>query len=94
MYLAVNKDTDELYSERVNADADEARRLLNKAAQIFAAEPPPGVSTKPDWYECKMCDHYDLCHGTAARSRHAAVARMQRLSLTAHGHASGKAIAQ
>ena len=24
MYLAVNKDTDELYSERVNADADEA----------------------------------------------------------------------
>ena len=67
MYLAVNKDTDELYGERISADAEEARRLLNKAAQIiFAPEPPPGVSTKPDWYECKMCDHYDLCHGTAA----------------------------
>ena len=78
MYLAVNRDNDELYSERVNADADEAKRLIEKAERIiFAPEPPPGVSTKPDWYECKMCDHYDLCHGGSRPPRHAAVARMQ-----------------
>ena len=35
MYLAVNKDTDELYGERISADAEEARRLLNKAEQII-----------------------------------------------------------
>lgn len=35
MYLAVNKDNDELYSERINADPEAARRLLNKAAQII-----------------------------------------------------------
>ena len=48
MYLAVNKDNDELYSERVNADADEAKRLIEKsrANHFCRRKPPPGVSTK------------------------------------------------
>ena len=60
MYLAVNKDNDELYSERVNADADEAKRLIEKQSESFLHGAAARRQHPPDWYECKMCDHYDL----------------------------------
>ena len=64
MYLAVNKNNDDLYVERVEVDADYADRLLAKAGRIiFAARPPSRVSEDPSWYQCRLCDHADLCHG-------------------------------
>lgn len=64
MYLAVNKDTDDLYVERVEADPDFARRLLDKAGRvIFAMTPPPRISEDPCWYQCRLCDHAPVCHG-------------------------------
>lgn len=66
-YFAANKNTDEIYMERVRFDADEAKRLLDRAASIiFAAEPPPRISERADWYECKMCRFHGQCHGTTA----------------------------
>jgi hypothetical protein len=62
-YLAVNKDTDALYFERVHFDAAEAERLEQRAASIVeAARPPAGVSEDPSWYECKMCPAASVCH--------------------------------
>jgi hypothetical protein len=67
MYLAVCKDTDDLHIERVRADGDAAERLLAKAARIIgAARPPARVSEDPAWFECRFCDHHDLCHGEGA----------------------------
>jgi len=67
LYLAVCKDNDELYSERVHADPAAAKALLERAEQIiFAAEPPMRISNDSAWYQCKMCDYSDLCHGTSA----------------------------
>lgn len=67
LYLAVCKDNDELYSERISADPAAAKSLLERAEQIiFADEPPARISNDPAWYQCKMCDYSDLCHGTAA----------------------------
>jgi hypothetical protein len=67
LYLAVNKDTDDLYVERVEADPDFARRLLDKAGRvIFAATPPPRISEDPSWYQCRLCDHAPVCHGGQA----------------------------
>jgi len=66
-YIAVCKDDDQLYHERVHADADAGRKLLERAESIiFAAEPPPGISRDPAWYQCKMCPMHGLCHGTEA----------------------------
>lgn len=66
-YFAANKNTDDVYMERVHYDAAEAKRLLERAASIiFAAEPPPRISERADWYECKMCSFHGLCHGTQA----------------------------
>ena len=31
-----------------------------------AARPPARVSDDPAWFECRFCDHRDLCHGEAA----------------------------
>ena len=67
MYLAVCKDTDDLHVERVHADGDAAERLLAKAARVInAARPPARISEDPSWFECRFCDHRDLCHGDAA----------------------------
>jgi hypothetical protein len=65
-YLAVNKNTDELYQERIRYDAECALRLVAKAARIIASvEPPARISTDPGHFECKFCDHHAVCHGGA-----------------------------
>ena len=67
MYLAVNKDTDDLYVQRVEADVAYAEQLLEKARRIiFAPTPLPRISEEPSWYQCRLCDHADVCHGTRA----------------------------
>lgn len=71
LYLAVNKDTDELYAERIELDGGMAEQLLAKAQRvIFAATPPPRISEDPAWYECRLCDHAALCRGEAAAEIH------------------------
>jgi hypothetical protein len=67
MYVAVCKDSDDLHIERVRADGDAAERLLAKAGRVIhAPRPPTRISEDPAWFECRFCDHHDLCHGEAA----------------------------
>lgn len=64
LYLAVNKNTDELYSEWVHFDQAAFEQLEAKAKEIVdATEPPQGLSEDPAWYQCKFCDHHAICHG-------------------------------
>lgn len=65
IYLAVCKDTDELYAERMPLDVDYVLRLLAKAERIIAAnEPPSGV----DDFTCQWCQHATVCkEGAFAR---------------------------
>ena len=66
MYLAVCKDTDDIYVERVEVDQAFAQGLLAKAKRIiFATTPPAGISADPAWYQCRMCDHAPVCHAGA-----------------------------
>ena len=63
MYMAVCKDTDELYAERIKYDKALALALVEKAKNIIATDtPPPGISAKAEFYKCKFCDHADVCH--------------------------------
>ena len=65
IYIVVNKDTDDIYTERLEYDKDEAQAIIDKAlAVITATEPPVGISQDPSWYECKFCDYHSICHGT------------------------------
>jgi len=65
LYLARNKNTDELYAERARHDKVFAESLMAKAKRIiFATEPPGRISEREDWWECRFCDARDLCWGT------------------------------
>jgi len=64
LYLAVEKDTDQLYAERVKYDKDFAESLMNRAEEIItASSPPERAFTRCDYYECKWCDALPLCWG-------------------------------
>jgi hypothetical protein len=67
LYIAVNKNTDELYMEIVqyngNVDAEFTRRAERI---IFATEPPRRlVGASPGYFKCRFCDHLDMCFGGA-----------------------------
>ena len=63
LYLAKNKDNEELYSERIEFDKVRYEQIQAKANYIiFSQEPPPKLSDDPAYYVCKMCDHRAVCH--------------------------------
>jgi len=67
LYLAVNKDTDEIYAERVRYDKAFATDLYEKALRIIAlSKPPSRISSRPDYYQCRFCDAKAICWGTTA----------------------------
>jgi hypothetical protein len=70
-YIAVNKDTDELYGERIRYDAEAGMRVVAKAHRIIASDNAPSkISADPAWWECRFCDHHAACHSDAMPSRH------------------------
>jgi len=67
LYLARNKDTDELYSERVRFDPTEFKRLMERARRIIEThEPPARMTNRSDDYRCKFCGVHALCWGMGA----------------------------
>lgn len=66
LYVAVNKDSDEIYTERIEYSKDTAQAIVAKAyAIITATEPPQRISNDASWYECRWCDYHSLCHWDA-----------------------------
>lgn len=69
IYLAVCKDTDELYAERGNYDAECAIRMLARAERIIADnEPPAKLHEDPEAkmaFACRWCKHRPVCHEDA-----------------------------
>jgi predicted phage-related endonuclease len=64
-YIAVNKDTDELYAERVKYDHQVYLDIKTKADQIISAtEPPARIEENPARFACKFCDYKNICHGS------------------------------
>ena len=66
-YLVVNKNTDELYFERVPANKKHAESLLAKADRIIASsDPPERMSEDPTFFKCSWCDYREICHYDAS----------------------------
>jgi hypothetical protein len=65
LYLSVNKDTDELYAERIRRDEAAGLALEQKAERIiYAAEPLPRISEDAAFFKCKFCPAHAVCHST------------------------------
>ncbi len=63
-YLVVNKNTDELYGERVKFHPETAKKASARALRVIEAPlPPPRLSDDPTWWQCKLCSFHGLCHG-------------------------------
>jgi len=62
LYLAVCKDDDKIYTERVKYDKDAAQTLLGRGKRITLADRMPDpLSTDPSWYQCKFCPAHSFC---------------------------------
>lgn len=63
LYYAVNKDTDEVFTDWVHFDQTEFDRLAERAKRIINANAPPSkLSDDPAHWQCKFCDFYQHCH--------------------------------
>lgn len=61
-YMAVNKNTDELYGEYVLFDGDAYARMMENAHEvIFGVVAPPKISHDPNFYLCRMCSEVESC---------------------------------
>ena len=63
LYVAVCKDDDRLYTERVRYDESVALRYIERGKRLaLADEQPPPLSQDPTWYECRFCAAHTYCH--------------------------------
>lgn len=63
LYFAVNKNTDEIYTERVRFDEDVANKAIERGHRITMSErmPEPMVGASDTWHQCKYCAGHDMC---------------------------------
>jgi len=65
LYVAVNKNDDSLYTERVEYDKAIAEMYINKGQFLSLNEDMPRkLSEDKTFFICKMCSMNDFCHGS------------------------------
>ena len=63
LYMAVNKDNDDLYFEFVDCDPEVGRKAVDRANRIiFATAIPDRIGRHPSWHDCKFCSFSKICH--------------------------------
>ncbi|MFZ9563396.1 MAG: oxidoreductase [Burkholderiales bacterium] len=63
LYVAVCKDNDEIYTERVELNREFAERAVERGKRIALADRmPEPISADPSWFACKFCDAHAFCH--------------------------------
>lgn len=68
-YMALNKNDDQLYFERIEYDPLQFDHLMKKAERVvFNEKPPAKISKNPTYWDfatssgCKYCDMKEVCH--------------------------------
>lgn len=62
LYIAVNKNDDARYYERISANDKKADELIQRGIDIISTEISPERIGESTWFECKWCGHYEICH--------------------------------
>lgn len=64
LYMAICKDDDRIYTERVRLDKKAAQKAVDRAKRIALSDRlPEPMQTDPTWYECKFCPAHSFCFG-------------------------------
>lgn len=70
MYVAVNKNTDDIYSELVYLNSEVAEQFLDRGSKlVYLDKPPRKMSESPGHYKCRFCNSFSVCHGGKAPAR-------------------------
>lgn len=63
LYMATNKDTDEIHIELLELNWKLSADLEKRAAYVIDAKQfPPRIAEQESYYECKMCVYAGVCH--------------------------------
>jgi hypothetical protein len=63
LYICVDKNTDELYSELVELDHEHGKAMIESAAMIISSKvAPPKYSMSSTCFVCKWCAFSNVCH--------------------------------
>ncbi len=63
VYMAVNKNDDDIYVETQDIDLQYGEQLTNKAEKIIIADALlPKLSENKSFWKCKFCPAFDVCH--------------------------------
>lgn len=69
-YIGVNKDTEELWIERVHLNVEEGNIQEARVIRIVADQDGPArAADKPESFVCRFCNHKALCHGESIHAR-------------------------
>jgi hypothetical protein len=67
LYMAVCKNTDDLYAEIVTLDTEFADQFLNRGEElVWLRDPPKKINESPGFFKCRFCDDRPVCHLGAA----------------------------
>lgn len=70
LYMAVNKNDDEIYAEILVLDSAVGDQFVDRARQIIMMrDVPKRISDSPGWFACSWCDHKPVCHMKALPHR-------------------------
>lgn len=64
LYLAVDKDNDELYSERIEFSKPEYDAIMLRAKRIIETSNPERLAGRPDDFRCRFCPAHAVCWHT------------------------------
>ena len=63
LYCAINKNDDKFYFEIVDFSKEYFNRYMMRAELVLDSNKPlDRISNKKSWHECKICDHFKVCH--------------------------------
>lgn len=63
LYMAVNKNTDDLFIQIVELDPETADQFIERGEKlIYMPTPPKKISESPGFWKCRFCDHRPTCH--------------------------------
>ena len=63
LFIITNKNDDTRYFERIPYDRYVYLEYEERAIDIIlSVVPPPKISDKPEWHECRWCDAKETCH--------------------------------
>lgn len=63
LYMAINKNDDDLHIEIVELDAEFAADLILKAERVIHTVAVPNrIGKHPSWHECKFCEYIPICY--------------------------------